>query len=118
MSIIRKQLLTSGAALVLATSLGTIANAQSSDGETKVKRFDEIIVTARKREESIQEIPLSISAFTSDMIEGAGIRSMADLAKFTPGFTLDEDFGRFAANRPVIRGQSTVSWRFRCFYIR
>lgn len=108
MSIIRKQLLTSGAALVLAASLGTIANAQSSDGKTKVKRFDEIIVTARKREENIQETPLSISAFTSSMIEGAGIRSMADLAKFTPGFTLDEDFGRFAANRPVIRGQSTI----------
>ena len=107
MSIIRKQLLTSGAALVLAASLGTIANAQSSD-DTTVKRFDEIVVTARKREENIQEAPLSISAFTSGMIEKAGIRDMADIAKSTPGFTLDDEFGRTSGVRPVIRGQSTI----------
>ena len=107
MSIIRKQLLSSGAALVLATSLGTIANAQSSS-DTKVKRFDEIVVTARKREENIQETPLSISAFTSGMIEKAGIRDMADIAKSTPGFSLDEDFGRTSSDRPIIRGQATI----------
>ncbi len=90
--------------------------ASQNDDKPQTKRFDEIIVTARKREENIQETPLSISAFTSNMIESAGIRNMADLAKFTPGFTLDEDFGRFATNRPVIRatnrpvvrGQSTI----------
>ncbi len=108
MSIIRKQLLASGAALVMAASLGTIANAQSNDDGTKLKRFDEIVVTARKKEENIQEIPLSLSAFTSDMIESAGIRDMADIAKSTPGFNLDDEFGRTSGVRPVIRGQSTI----------
>ena len=107
MSTFKNKLMATGTALGLLVSLSTTATAQNKD-EKQVKRFDEIVVTARKRAENIQETPLAISAFTANMIESAGIRNMADLAKFTPGFTLDEDFGRFAANRPVIRGQSTI----------
>jgi len=104
----KNKLMASGAAFGLLMSLGTAAAAQSDDGETKLKRFDEIVVTARKREENIQEIPLTLSAFTSNMIEAAGIRDMADIAKFTPGFILDDEFGRSSGVRPVIRGQSTI----------
>lgn len=108
MTTLRNKLMASGAAFGLLMSLGTVAAAQSDDGERKVKRFDEIVVTARKREENIQETPLSISAFTSNMIEAAGIRDMADIAKSTPGFSLDDEFGRTSGVRPVIRGQATI----------
>jgi outer membrane receptor protein involved in Fe transport len=108
MSNVRKNLLGSGAVIVLVTSLATIASAQEANDGNEVKRFDEIVVTARKRAENIQETPLSISAFTSAVIESAGIRDMADIAKFTPGFTLDDEFGRTSGVRPVIRGQATI----------
>lgn len=108
MTTFKNKLMASGAAFGLLMSLGTIAAAQSDDSETKFKRFDEIIVTARKRAENIQETPLSISAFTANMIEAAGIRDMADVAKFTPGFSMDDEFGRVNSDRPVIRGQATI----------
>jgi iron complex outermembrane recepter protein len=108
MSIYKKYLIGSGATFGLLMSAAGTANAQTSGQKYTVQRFDEIIVTARKREENIQETPLSISAFTSDMIETAGIRDMADIAKYTPGFVLDDEFGRTSGVRPVIRGQSTI----------
>jgi len=108
MTSFKNKLMASGAAFGLLMGSTTIAVAQSNDGKSSIKRFDEIIVTARKREENIQETPLSISAFTANMIENANIRDMADIAKFTPGFTLDEEFGRTSGVRPVIRGQSTI----------
>lgn len=65
--------------------------------------LEEITVTARRRTESLQEVPLSISAFGSEQIERAGIASFGDVAKLTPSLVFDQDFG---ANdtRPSIRG--------------
>ncbi|HHL42277.1 MAG TPA: hypothetical protein ENJ42_01545, partial [Hellea balneolensis] len=108
MSKLKLNLMGSGAVLGLVLGLHGSAFAQSSNNSEAVTRLDEIIVTARKREESLQETPLSISAFTSNMIESAGIKDMTDIAKSTPGFSLDEDFSRASGIRPVIRGQSTI----------
>ena len=47
--------------------------------------LEEIVVTARKREESLMEVPLAITAFTSAMIEAAGIDSLAEVSLYTPG---------------------------------
>lgn len=92
----------------LSLSLACPVKAQSALNESTFNRLDEIIVTARKRTENLQEIPLSISAFTADMIDVLGIQDMSDIAKFTPGFSLDEDFSRANGVRPIIRGQSTI----------
>jgi iron complex outermembrane recepter protein len=67
----------------------------------------DIIVTARKREESLQDVPLSVAAFTSERIEEAGLRSIGDLAQQTLGFSFREGFGR-NADRPVIRGMANI----------
>ncbi len=109
MRTLKTKLMGTGAVLGLILGMSVTAQAQSNDdGKEKIKRLDEIVVTARKRAENIQDTPLAIDAFTSDMIESAGIRNMTDVAKFTPGFSFDEDFGRFASSRPIIRGQSTI----------
>jgi len=68
---------------------------------------EEIVVTARKREENLQEIPLSISAFTVDQLRDRGIDNIHELAELTPGFAMDRGFGRFF-DRPVVRGQSSI----------
>ena len=63
----------------------------------------EIIVTARKRAESLQEVPLAITAFDSAEIKSARIESLADLGKLTPGLNYTPLFG--AQNQlPIIRG--------------
>lgn len=69
--------------------------------------LEEIIVSARKRDESLQDVPVSVSAFGIEEIAKRGIRSVEDVAKFSPGLSFAKAFGR-ATDRPVIRGQGNV----------
>ncbi|MCB1596554.1 MAG: TonB-dependent receptor [Gammaproteobacteria bacterium] len=70
---------------------------------------EEIVVTARKYEESIQEIPIAVSAFTAQNIEQLNLKSIDDIAKFTPGFSFTSGFGRQpGSDRPSLRGITTV----------
>lgn len=49
---------------------------------------DEIIVTAQKREEAIQDVPLAVQAIGADDLEAAGVRQVGDLVKFIPGASI------------------------------
>lgn len=49
--------------------------------------IEEVIVTARKREERLQEVPLSISAFSAADIESKSLFSLKDLGQFTPNLS-------------------------------
>ncbi len=108
MNTYKKYLIATSAAFGVLVSLNNEAFAQINDAKQEVRRFDEIIVTARKRPEHVQETPLSITVYTDKSIIAAGIRDMADIAKFTSGFSLDEEFGRTNGVRPVVRGQATI----------
>jgi iron complex outermembrane recepter protein len=56
--------------------------------------LEEIIVTAQKREESISDVPISISAFTGETMSALGMQDTRDLGKLVPGFTTaDSGFG-------------------------
>lgn len=65
--------------------------------------IDEIIVTGRKKAETILEAPISITAFSDSAIEEAGIQDVRQVGDFTPGLTFTADLGR-NAERPSIRG--------------
>lgn len=75
---------------------------------TGAENSDEIIVTARKREERLQDVPLTISVISEDAIRDAGIRSALDLAVIAPGLTYELTAGRTNA-KPVIRGVTIAS---------
>lgn len=86
--------LASSAALIALTAAGLPVHAQQA-GENPARvqvaqAIEEIVVTARKREESLQDAPLSISAFSSAAIEEKGLRSLQDIAKFSPGVQFNE----------------------------
>lgn len=49
--------------------------------------LEEIIVTARKREESIQDTPISITAFSEEDMEQANMIDLRDIGKYTPGMS-------------------------------
>jgi iron complex outermembrane recepter protein len=83
----------------------TAASAQESAGAAGL---DEVVVTARKRVESIQDAPLTIQAFTADQIDERGVESIADLSKFAPGLTFNQGSSR-AASDFSIRGMTQVS---------
>jgi len=50
--------------------------------------LEEIIVTANKREESIQEVPMSVTAFTSEFFKNAGVTNLAGLEQYTPSLKI------------------------------
>ncbi len=70
--------------------------------------FDEIVVTSRKREENLMEIPVSVSVIDAEFIQNSNLQSVSDIAAVTPGFKVNNAFGR-QADRPVIRGVSGIS---------
>jgi len=94
---------------VMVASVNTIAMAQVNDtkDDKDVLLIDEIIVTARNREETLQDIPLSITAFGRDDIKKRSIEELSDVARFTPGFSFEDFSGGFAT--PIIRGQAQTS---------
>jgi outer membrane receptor protein involved in Fe transport len=71
------------------------------------QQLEEVVVTARKTEESLMSAPVAVSAFTASTIEEKGLTSINDIAQFTPGLSFSQAFGR-TTDRPVIRGQSNV----------
>lgn len=48
-------------------------------------QLDEIVVTAQKREQSLQDVPISINAFDIESLEKNRISGVEDIAKFAPG---------------------------------
>jgi len=63
----------------------------------------EIVVTTRKMEERLSEVPLAITAFSEKSIESAGITDLRDIANLTPGLQFYNALGE-ALPTPIIRG--------------
>jgi iron complex outermembrane receptor protein len=66
--------------------------------------MEEIIVTSQKREQTLQDTPLAITAFTGDQMSDLGIVSIQDIANFTPSMSYQEAAGGGEGNRIYIRG--------------
>ncbi|MFM7625857.1 MAG: TonB-dependent receptor, partial [Gammaproteobacteria bacterium] len=86
---------------------GQTALAQSGGANAQGPSLEEVIVTARKREESLQDVPLPVTALTESDIANRQLGSIDDVAKFTPGLVFSKSFGR-ATERPVVRGLASV----------
>ena len=50
--------------------------------------IEEIVVSARKRSENLQEVPIAVTAFTASQIESAGIQRPADFISLMPNVTI------------------------------
>lgn len=64
----------------------------------------DIVVTARRTNETLQNVPLSVTVFTADTLEKRGIDSALDLAAFTPNFHFYSANGRSDTSALFIRG--------------
>src|SRR5689334_13100525 len=86
-----------GGLVLAATCLSAFASAQqpeepkdvqpakpADEQQDTVKAAEEIVVTARRREESLQDTPIAISAFGAEMLEQRQIQQTADLERITP----------------------------------
>ena len=88
---------------MLVLLLSTPAFAQAAPAEDEAGITD-IIVTAQRREENLQDVPISVSAFNAEQLAARGTTDISRLEGLVPGFT----FGRSGSDaRPAIRGVRT-----------
>ena len=78
-------------------------NAQDDTDEDAEYFIEQIIVTAEKREENILEVPLTITAFSDEMIEELGMTKAADLEQLVPGLQFGDN-GEQVGQGTTIRG--------------
>ena len=93
---------------IIAMGVALPAHAQDSAPDSRDAAdkggINEIIVTSQRREENLQDVPISVSAFNAEQILARGTFDIGRLEGFVPGFT----FGRSGSDaRPAIRGVRT-----------
>lgn len=68
------------------------------------QQIEEVVVTAQKREQNLQDVPITVTALSADSLRNAGVTGTRDLALVTPGLVFANNT---AAGSPSIRGVST-----------
>jgi iron complex outermembrane receptor protein len=62
---------------------------EQATGTEPAGKIQEIVVTATRHEEVLSKVPVSVSAFTQESMDEKGIKDFTDVARFTPGVTID-----------------------------
>jgi outer membrane receptor protein involved in Fe transport len=94
-------LCTLGCAMAL-TGHANASDAADVEGSS-AGALEEITVTATRREENISRVPISVTAFSQEMIDQKGIKDFQDIVRFTPGVSIDTS----GTNAISIRGISS-----------
>jgi len=92
------------AGLAMAVAGACAFQVQAQDGGGG-QRLEEIVVTATRRDASMQDIPISISAFTENELVASGIQAGLDLGAQTPGLEVNRQSGAISA---FVRGVGSL----------
>ena len=95
----------SASAVVLSAMFAGAAYAQ--DAEADEATVDAIIVTAQKREQSLQDVPIVVTAVGEQQLEDAGVKDIKDLTVLTPGLLVTSTSSE-TVTTARIRGVGTV----------
>ena len=91
-------------AALLAALLPMAAAAQSDDAATPTNVIEEVTVTAQRREQSLQEVPMAISAFTAEDLEQLQADNLDSLQGAVPNLNLVQGRGSNSSTNAYIRG--------------
>lgn len=72
-------------------------------------QLDEIVITAQKREQSLQDVPIAVTAINSDYIESRNITSIESLSSLAPNLKIENTPGNTTAAQISIRGGVTIN---------
>ena len=101
------------AALAVAGAFATQAQAQEAipaaastaqEASDAKERMDTVTVSARRREERLQDVPLAVTAFSAKALERANIQNLADLQERVPNLTVYASRGTNTTLTAFIRG--------------
>ena len=100
-------------AMITAISTSTLLSGMAFS-QTTNKALEEVIVTAQKREQNLQDIPIAITAFSAREMEISGVSTITDLEKSTPNTQMRESRGTNSTLTAFIRGigQQDPLWGF------
>src|SRR5262245_17633797 len=79
---------------------------QNSSGDSS-RDFMEVIVTAQKREQNLQDVPIVVTAVSAQLLQDTGVKDIKDLTILTPGLTVTSTSSE-AVTTARIRGVGTV----------
>ena len=91
------------AALVPTTILGVGLAVSAPATHAAIEQAEEVIVTARRKEESLQDVPISMTVFNQETLDERNVISATDLVKYTPSLSANTRFGSDQASF-AIRG--------------
>jgi iron complex outermembrane receptor protein len=86
-------------ALLVAASIGAVATDQAA-----AQDVGEVVVTARRIEERLQDVPISITVFNQEQIDNANVANLSDLATYTPSLQNNSQYGSASTATFSIRG--------------
>ncbi len=105
-SLLRNSILSTTAIVAFATTVG-FQSATPAFAKEKAKApaaIEQITVTARRREESLQDVPISVTAFTGATLERQGVPTLVDIAETLPNVTLKVSRATNSTLTAFIRG--------------
>jgi iron complex outermembrane receptor protein len=85
-----------------ADAAAAAAASSATPAESSIN-LQEVVVTATRREESLSKVPISVTALTQEAMDVRGIKDFQDIARFTPGVSIDNS----GTNAISIRGISS-----------
>jgi iron complex outermembrane recepter protein len=91
-------------AVSLAAMLASPAYAQQTSEDEQTAGIADIVVTAQRRQESVQDVPIAITAFNAETIEARGISSALDVTQYVPNLVGLNNTGLGTANAYYLRG--------------
>ena len=97
----------------LSSAIGVLAATQAYAQTASSDNLGEIIVTARKRAENVQNVPTAVTAMDREMLEDLQIRSFQDIGKTAPNVLIQKQTGEPSAPQFNIRGIAAGSSDFR-----
>jgi outer membrane receptor protein involved in Fe transport len=99
------QVLCGTASAVVLAGLSVASVAQAQDTETLT--VDSIVVTAQKREQNLQDVPVVVTAVGAKLLQDTGVKDIKDLTILTPGLTVTSTTSE-ASTTARVRGVGTV----------
>jgi iron complex outermembrane recepter protein len=79
--------------LILPCLIGAALPLTTYSQEEGDRPLEEVVVTAQYREQGVQDVPIAISAFSSEQLASAGITDLTDISRLAPDFTAVNDVG-------------------------
>jgi iron complex outermembrane receptor protein len=102
---INRLALAAGVAASTAVLMGGVANAADPPPAGATSTLTEVVVTAQRRSESLQKVPVAITAFTQQQLTEKSITNVYDLNNAVPGLTVQADSGSGNRANFAIRGR-------------